>query len=261
MSYDHLLVSGQDGILEVTVNRPQVLNALNRETLHELAQVFTQDAMADDVRVVIIRGSGERAFIAGADIQEMQKMNPYELYQFMRLGHDVLGSVARLPKPVIAAIGGYCLGGGLELALCCDIRVGCPEARFALPEIKLGIIPGWGGTKRLAQAVGPSRARELTMTGRTIDGQEAERIGLVQRLASSRDGLDELARSIAKEIAAYSPITLRLLKGALDEAPRLTSEGLAEMEARTNAVLASTEDGQEGFTAFLEKRKPNFQGR
>lgn len=261
MSYDHLLVRLEDGILEVTVHRPDVLNALNRATLRELARVFTEDALADDVRVVILRGSGERAFIAGADIQEMQRLTPYELYRFMRLGHDVTGAAARLPKPVIAAIGGYCLGGGLELALACDIRVGCPEARFALPEIKLGIIPGWGGTKRLAEAVGPSRAREMTMTGRTIDGEEAERIGLIQRLASSREGLDELARSIAAEIASYSPITLRLLKGALDEAPRLTAEGLAEMESRTNALCASTEDGREGFTAFLEKRKPNFQGR
>lgn len=261
MAYENLAVEQEGPVLYVTVNRPRVLNALNRATLGELERVLAGEASADGVRVVVFRGAGDRAFVAGADIHEMKDLSPYELYRFMQRGHQVFNGVARFPKPTVAAIQGFCLGGGLELALACDVRVGVPEARFGFPEIKLGIIPGWGGTKRLAEAVGAARARELIMTGRMIDGETALQMGIVQRLAPSRDELDGAVRALAEELAAYSPVTLQLLKGALDEAPRLTWEGLAEMEARTNAVCVSTEDGREGLAAFVEKRQPQFRGR
>src|SRR5690606_29056831 len=158
---ENLAVEQEGPVLYVTVNRPRVLNALNRATLGELERVLAGEASADGVRVVGFRGAGDRACVAGADIHEMKDLAPYELYRVMERGHQVFNGVARFPKPTVAAIQGFCLGGGLELALACDVRVGVPEARFGFPEIKLGIIPGWGGTKRLAEAVGAARAREL----------------------------------------------------------------------------------------------------
>lgn len=260
MSYSNLLVHEEGGVLQLSIHRPKVLNALNSQTLTELGAALRQEAADPSVRVVVITGAGERAFVAGADINEMKDLSPWEFYQFVHRGHHVFNALAQLEKPVIAAINGFCLGGGLELALACDIRIASPTAKLGFPEIKLGVLPGWGGTKRLAQLVGRARAKELILTGRMIDAPWAERIGLVNSLADPAD-LAHTALTMAKQMAAYSPITLRLAKSVIEEAPDQSWEGIAELEARTNALCIATEDTKEGIQAFLEKRQPHFQGR
>lgn len=256
MGYTTLQVHQEGALLEVVLHRPEALNALNSQMLDELEAVLQKEAAAKDVRAIVFRGSGEKAFAAGADVREMEALSPWEFYLFLQRGHQVLGALARFPKPTIASIHGYCLGGGLELALACDIRIGSPEARLGFPEVKLGILPGWGGTKRLVDAVGPGRAKELAMTGRMVDGAAAERMGLLHRLAPSREELASLTRSVAGELAGYNPTTLRLIKGAIHEAPHLSWEGVAEMEARSNALCLTTGETRASLKAFMEKRRP-----
>jgi enoyl-CoA hydratase/carnithine racemase len=247
-------------IAYVTVNRPKVLNALNTPTWTDLHAAF-EEAKADaSVRGVILTGAGDKAFIAGADISELADVDAYGAEESSRFGQGVLDLVENLGKPVIAAINGFALGGGCETAMACTIRIAAEHAKFGQPEVKLGLLPGGGGTQRLPRLVGKGRALQLILTGETISAQEAYRIGLVNEVVSAADLIGR-AEAILKQIMANAPIAVKF---SLDAANKglVTSqrEGLA-LEASYFGICAATEDKKEGTSAFLEKRAPKFRGR
>jgi enoyl-CoA hydratase len=247
-------------VLVVTVDRPAVLNALDADTLRDIAAVFTDGGPATDpaVRAVIVTGAGDKAFAAGADIKAMSAMGPGEARVFAELGRRMGDAIEALPAPVIAAVGGYALGGGCELALACDFIYASTAARFGQPEVKLGLVPGFGGGQRLARRVGVGRARELVMTGAVVDAAEALRMGLVNRVVEPA-ALMATARATAAAIAAAAPLAVAEAKRALARgADRPLADGLA-FERQLFAGLFGTEDAHEGMRAFLDKRPPTWQ--
>jgi enoyl-CoA hydratase/carnithine racemase len=247
-------------IAYVTINRPKVLNALNTPTWTDLRAAF-EDAKADtSVQGVILTGAGDKAFIAGADISELAHVDAYEAEESSRFGQSVLDLIESLGKPVIAAINGFALGGGCETAMACTIRIAAEHAKFGQPEVKLGLLPGGGGTQRLPRLVGKGRALQLILTGDTISAQEAYRIGLVNEIVPAA-GLIERAEAILKQIAANAPIAVKFsLEAANRGLETSQGEGLA-LEASYFGICAATEDKKEGTSAFLEKRTPKFRGR
>ena len=249
----------EDGIAEVAINRPEKLNALNESVRGELTEVFDHLAGLDDVKVAILHGTGDKAFAAGADVSEFAGRTPDEQREVYR-HRRVYDALAEFPKPVICAIHGFCIGGGNELALACDIRVADATARFGQFEVRLGLIPGAGGTQRLARLVGPGHALRIGLSGDLINAREAHRIGLVEFLADEGEHLAR-ARELAARMARWSPVTLQLVKKAVREAyERTLSDGLdAEKELFLEAF--GSEDGREGVRAFVEKRRPRFRGR
>ena len=254
-----VLLSVQDGIAEVAINRPGKLNALNEAVRGELTGIFDKLAGRDDVKVAILYGAGDKAFVAGADVGEFAARTPEEQREVYR-HRRVYDALAEFPKPVICAIHGFCIGGGNELALACDIRVADTTARFGQFEIRLGLIPGAGGTQRLARLVGPGQALRIGLSGDLIDAAEAHRIGLVELLSEEGRHL-ETARELAARMTRWSPVTLELVKKAVREAyERPLSAGLAAEKELFLEAFAS-EDGREGVKAFVEKRRPRFRGR
>jgi enoyl-CoA hydratase len=249
-----------DGIALVTVNRPDKLNALNAETVSCLDAVLREVAADDDIRAVILTGAGGKAFVAGADIAELSRMGPVDGVQVSRAGQATFRVLERMPKPVIAAVNGFALGGGLELALACHIRLASSRARFGLPEVKLGIIPGYGGTVRLPRLVGRGRALEMMLTGEMIDAAEAFRIGLVNRVEEP-DALLDAARALARTMIANGPIAIALALEAVDRGVSTTIDDAQILESNLFGLLASTQDMREGMQAFLEKRKAEFGNR
>jgi len=247
-------------IAYVTVDRPKVLNALNTPTWTDLHSAF-EDAKADaSVHGVILTGAGDKAFIAGADISELAHVDAYEAEESSRFGQSVLNLIENLGKPVIAAVNGFALGGGCETAMACTMRIAAEHAKFGQPEVKLGLLPGGGGTQRLPRLVGKGRALQLILTGETISAQEAYRIGLVNEVVPAAS-LIERAETILKQIAANAPIAVKFsLEAANKGLETSQSEGLA-LEASYFGICAATEDKKEGTTAFLEKRAPKFRGR
>jgi len=259
MTYENLILDVKDGIARVTVNRPKVLNALNEKTVREIHAVFSSLRDNPDVGVVILTGSGEKAFVAGADINELAVMTPLQGEASSKLGQLALREIELLGKPVIAAINGFALGGGCELALACHIRFAAENAKLGLPEVGLGIIPGYGGTQRLPRIVGLGLALELITTARMIDAQEALRIGLVNRVLPPADLLPHCEK-VAGEILSRGALAIRY---AMDAAIRGLETDLTqglEREAGHFGLLAATKDMHEGLKAFLEKRKPTFTG-
>jgi len=258
--FENVLYDKRAGIAYVTVNRPKALNALDTPTWTDLRSAF-EDARDDvDVRGVILTGAGDRAFIAGADISELAHVTAYEAQQSSRFGQSVLDLIENLGKPVIAAINGFALGGGCETAMACTIRVAVEAAKFGQPEVKLGLLPGGGGTQRLPRLVGKGRALQLILTGEMISAQEAYRIGLVNEIVPAAE-LIARAEAILKTIASNAPIAVRLsLEAANKGAETSQSEGQL-LEASYFGLCAATEDKKEGTSAFLEKRAPRFQGR
>lgn len=250
----------KDSIGYVTVNRPKVLNALNTPTWTDLHAAF-EDAKADaSVRGVILTGAGDKAFIAGADISELAHVDAYDAEESSRFGQGVLDLIENLGKPVIAAINGFALGGGCETAMACTIRIAAEHARFGQPEVKLGLLPGGGGTQRLPRLVGKGRALQLILTGETISAQEAYRIGLVNEVVAAANLIDR-AETILKQIMANAPIAVKFsLEAANNGMETSQSEGLV-LEASFFGICAATEDKKEGTAAFLEKRAPQFRGR
>ncbi len=258
--FEHLLLEvDDDGIAWITVNRPKQLNALNLEVVEELRDCVSFCAEDPEVQALVIRGGGDKAFVAGADIQELAALGPLEAREVSLNGQDMLANVESCPKPVIACIQGYALGGGLELALACHLRVASTEARLGLPETSLGLIPGYGGTARLTRIAGVGVAREWILTGDAYPAEEAHRVGVVNRVVPPErleDEVRELARTIMKRGPYAVGTALEVLRRGL-EVGQSEAENL---EADAFGMIFATDDAREGTSAFLEKRKPNFRG-
>jgi len=256
----NVLYEKRNGVAYITLNRPKVLNALNTPTWTDLKTAF-EDAKADAaVHGVILTGAGDKAFIAGADISELAHVDAYDAQESSRFGQDVLNLIENLGKPVIAAINGFALGGGCETAMACTIRIAAEHAKFGQPEVKLGLLPGGGGTQRLPRLVGKGRALQLILTGETISAQEAYRIGLVNEVVPVAN-LIARAEAILKQISANAPIAIKFSLEAANKGMDTSQiEGFA-LEASYFGICAATEDKKEGTSAFLEKRAPQFHGR
>ncbi|HXZ80565.1 MAG TPA: enoyl-CoA hydratase-related protein [Terriglobales bacterium] len=260
VTYENLLFEKKNAIAYVTVNRPKVLNALNMATMEELRSAFTAIKNDPEVRVAILTGAGEKAFIAGADINELAKNNSVEAKQYTHRGQAVLDLIENLGKPVIACINGFALGGGCEIALACTMRFASENAKLGQPEVKLGIIPGYGGTQRLPRLVGKGRAMQLVLSGEMIPAQEAARMGLVNEVVAAAE-LIPRAEAVAHKIIANAPLAIEYAMEAVNRGMEMTlAEGLF-LEATLFAVSCATEDKKEGTTAFLEKRAPQFRGK
>lgn len=253
-------VSREDRIATVTIQRPEKLNALNPQVIDELGKAFRELRSDDEIRVVILTGAGEKAFVAGADIGVLAEMNPLSGVEVSRQGQVVFREIETFPRPVIAAVGGYALGGGCELALACHLRIASENARFGLPEVGLGIIPGYGGTIRLARLVGLGKALELTLTGGQVGAEEAERLGLVNAVVP-QEALMERAREMAGRIARNGPVAIQMALESIYHALDSTTAEALTHESSLFGILASTDDMKEGMGAFLEKRKPTFRGQ
>lgn len=258
MSYKYLILEKKERIAYLTINRPEVLNALNAELMDELRRALLDLRHDRSVWAVIITGAGERAFISGADINELARLSPEEGKETSRRGQHVFELIENLGKPVIAAINGWALGGGCELAMACTLRIASENAKIGLPEVKLGIIPGYGGTQRLQRLVGRGRALELILTGRAIDAAQAERIGLVNYVVPQQE-LMARAEALAREIMANGPIAVRYAIEAVNRGWDI-SEG-EYIETTLFGLTCATEDMREGTRAFLEKRKAEFKNR
>ena len=258
MEWTNLQVETSGGTAVVTIDRPQALNALNEPTLRELQGAFAALSNDDTVQVIILTGSGEKAFVAGADIAAMQPLSTLEARQFAKQGHAVMRAIESCPKPVIAAVNGFALGGGCELALACDIRLVSEKARFGQPEVNLGIIPGFGGTQRLARLVGKGVAMELILTGDMIDAAEACRIGLANKVFAPAELLDA-ARALAARINSKGPNAVRLAKEAVRIGLEMDLDKANQYESELFGHCFASSDQKEGMQAFLEKRPPRFQ--
>jgi enoyl-CoA hydratase/carnithine racemase len=260
MTYENILLEKKSSIAYVTINRPKVLNALNMATMEELRAAFSDIKDDASMRVAILTGSGEKAFIAGADISELAKHDAVSGKEYTHRGQSVLDLIENLGKPVIACINGFALGGGCEIAMACTMRLAGENARLGQPEVKLGIIPGYGGSQRLPRLVGKGLAMQQILTGEMITAQEAYRIGLVNEVVAAAE-LIPRAEAIAAKIIANAPLAVQYAMEAVNKGMEMTlAEGLY-LEAVLFGVCCATEDKKEGTTAFLEKRKPEFKGR
>lgn len=263
MSYENLenvKAENRDGVLVVTIDRPKVLNALNAQTVEEIGRVFAEARDDEAVKAVIVTGAGEKAFVAGADINELAKMTPISGKGVASRGQEVFFAIERFPKVVIAAVNGFALGGGCELALACHIRIASEKAQLGLPEVTLGIIPGYGGTQRLARLVGKGKALEIICTADRIGADEAEKLGLVNRVVPAEQ-LMTAAEALARKIASRGPLAVRCALEAVMSGSEMPIEEGMFLEATLFGLLCSTEDMKEGMTAFLEKRSAAFQGK
>lgn len=258
MAYEFLKVETQGGVTVMTISAPKSLNALNSTILGEIDDCI--DNLEDDTRVLIITGDGEKSFVAGADISEMAPLGEEEGFEFGKRGALVFRKIETLPIPVIAAVNGFALGGGCELAMACDIRIASNNAKFGQPEVGLGIIPGFSGTYRLAKLVGQGMAKEMIYTGRAIRADEALRIGLVNAVYEPAELLDR-AREMAARMIANAPIAIAYAKKCINESYDLNADEAIELENEQFGLCFTTDDQKEGMDAFLNKRKPVFTGK
>jgi|SRR5688572_18789252 len=257
--FDNLLFAREGAVALLTLNRPQSLNALNARLLDELRQAILQIRDDRSVRVVILTGAGPRAFAAGADLKELSSLSPVAMQAYSQAGQRVFDLIEELGKPVVAAINGFALGGGCELAMACTVRIAADSARLGQPEVNLGLMPGFAGTQRLVSLIGKGRALDLLLTGRQIDAAEALRIGLVERVFPAVELMTE-ARVMAGELADKPPLAVRSILEAVHRGSETTSAAGQALEASLFGLLASTMDMREGTAAFLEKRTPIFKG-
>ena len=260
MAYDNLLFEVSEQIARITFNRPNVLNALNRRTMDELGDCLKKVRADDAIRVVILTGAGEKAFIAGADINELSQQTPVNGREFTLYGQEIIHRLETLGKPAIAAINGFALGGGCELALACTLRIASRNAKLGQPEVKLGIIPGYGGSQRLPRLCGKGVAHELILTGEMISAEEALRVGLVNRVVEPGELL-ATAEAIAKKIIANAPLAVKYALEAVEHGMEMPQEEGLYLEATLFGLCCATQDMREGTRAFLEKRPPKFEGR
>ncbi len=260
MAYHNLIIEQRDAVEQITINRPDKLNALNLDTLIELGDAI-EDASADDsVRAVIITGSGSKAFVAGADIGEIHALSPLQARDFSELGQQLMRQIEHCGKPVLAAINGFALGGGMELALACHVRIASDNAKLGLPEITLGVMPGFGGTQRLVRMLGRSRAMHMILTGKPIDAASAESFGLLAHVYTAQE-LSAQAWCLAQSLAKSAPIAMRSIMEAVQNGQDMAMEDALNMETQLFALCCSSADMREGTQAFLDKRKPEFSGK
>ncbi|HUP63583.1 MAG TPA: enoyl-CoA hydratase-related protein [Thermoanaerobaculia bacterium] len=257
---ENVKTENRTGILIITVDRPKVLNALNAQTVQEIGEAFHAARYDDAVKCVILTGGGDKAFVAGADINELAQATPISGKQTAEKGQRVFLSIERFPKPVIAAINGFALGGGCELALACHIRIATEKAQFGLPEVTLGIIPGYGGTQRMARLLGKGKALELILTGDRVGAAEAERIGLVNRVVPA-DQLMATCEELARRIMSRGPLAVTAAIEAVMSGSEMPFEEGQFLEATLFGLLCATEDTKEGMKAFIEKRAADFKGK
>ncbi len=260
MEFNNLLLEVKDGLAVLTINRPDKLNALNNEVMKEIKAAFEHIRENDEVKAVIVTGAGEKAFVAGADITEIHTLDETSGTYFAQVGHDIFTLIEKLPKPVIAAVNGFALGGGCELAMACHIRLASENARFGQPEVSLGITPGYGGTQRLPRLVGKGRALEMVMTGNMVSADQAQSIGLVNHVYAADELMakaEEMARTIMSKGPAAVAMCIRLVNEGLD----LPLDEAKAHEAKLFGEICATGDMKEGTAAFMEKRKPNFTGK
>jgi enoyl-CoA hydratase len=260
MAYENLIYEKKEGIAFITFNRPKVLNALNRRTMEELRDLLL-DARGDDaIGVLILTGAGEKSFVAGADILELSQQTPVNGKEFSLFGQGVIHLLETMGKPSICAINGFALGGGCEVALACTMRIASKTAKLGQPEVKLGILPGYGGTQRLARLCGKGVAHELCLSGEMISAEEAQRIGLVNHVYEPVELMRE-AEALAKKIIANAPVAVRYAMEAIERGIEMPQEEGLFLEATLFGLCCATEDMREGTKAFLEKRKPQFTGK
>ena len=260
MTFENIRFDKKDQIAYVTIDRPKVLNALNMATMGELRTLFTDLKQDREVRVVILTGAGEKSFVAGADISELERNNPVEAKEYTHRGQAVLDQIENLGKPVIACINGFALGGGCELAMACTIRLASENAKLGQPEVKLGIIPGYGGTQRLPRLVGKGIALQLLLTGEMIGAEQAHRIGLVNEVVPVGQ-LISRAEAIAQTIIKNAPLAIQYCLEAVNHGMEMTQQEGLYLEATLFAVCCATEDKREGTSAFLQKRSAHFGGK
>lgn len=260
MEYNNILLQKEDRIAVVTINRPNVLNSLNDETVSELHQCLREIGKEGQIRVMILTGAGEKAFVAGADINELKACDALSGYRKTISGQRLLYHIENMEQVVIAAVNGFALGGGCELAMACDIRIASENAKVGQPEVNLGIIPGYGGTQRLARLVGRGKAKELIFTGDMVDAKEAYRIGLVDKVVPSAELL-KTAREMAGKIVSKGPLAIKAAKRAINLGLDVDLKSGCDYEAMEFSAICATEDKTEGTSAFLEKRKANFKGK
>ena len=256
---EYVRIDREDDVAILTVDRQEKLNALDQTVVEEIGQALLEIEV-EGPRAIIVTGAGDRSFIAGADISAMSTMGPLEAKRFSEIGHAAMALLDRSPIPTIAAVNGFALGGGCEVAIACDIRIASENALFGFPEVGLGILPGMGGTQRLPRLIGPALAKELIFTGRRIDAEEAKGMGLVNRVVGQGEALSA-ARELAAEISANGPLAVRHAKAAANRAQDVDLISGLEYEADQFALLFASEDAREGMGAFVEKRKPGFEGR
>ena len=259
MSYENLLYEKREGIAYITFNRPKVLNALNRKTIEELHQVLIDARDDSSVRVLILTGAGEKAFVAGADINELAQQTPADGKEFSVYGQNIARLLETMGKPSICAINGFALGGGCEMALCCSIRIASKTAKLGQPEVKLGIIPGYGGSQRLARLCGKGVAHELCLTGEMVSAEEAQRVGLVNHVYEPAELLPA-AETLAKKIIDKAPLAVKYCMEAIERGVEMPLEEGLFLEATLFGLCCATADMREGTKAFLEKRAAHFKG-
>ena len=260
MSFDNILIDREGSFAILTINRPKVLNALNRQTLDELRRAILELKDDETVRAVVLTGAGEKSFVAGADINELAVQTPAGGREHAIAGQHVLDLIEQMGKPVIAAINGYALGGGCELAMACTIRLAADTAKLGQPEINLGIIPGYAGTQRLARIIGKGRSLELLLTGDQVTAQDAYRLGLVNRVVPAAELMTE-AKTLAATLAAKAPLAVRYILAAVHQGVEMPLPQAQVFEATLFGLVASSDDMREGTAAFLAKRKPAFTGK
>jgi len=254
MPYQNLILEQNGNVTTLTINRPKALNSLNPDTLQELSTAFTSLNADKNVKVVILTGAGEKAFVAGGDISSMQPLNPLQARATAKQAQALFNLIEYSPKIVIAAVNGYALGGGCELSMACDIRLAADNAKLGQPEINLGIIPGWAGTQRLPRLVGKGKAKEMMLTGDMVSAEEAEKIGLVNRVVAA-ESLMETALEMAQKIAAKPQVPVSLIKEAVDNGLEMPVDKAIDYEAELFGLCFATKDQKEGMAAFLEKRQ------
>lgn len=259
MSEQVVLLAIEERIAYITINRPSVLNAMNYDVLNKLDEVIDEIAKNDDVSVVIIKGAGSKAFVAGADIGILNTFDAFSSKAYCEAGQNLYNKIEALGKAVIASINGFAFGGGCELAMACDIRIASGKSKFALPEVKLGVIPGFGGTQRLPRLVGVGNAKQMMFTGTPIDAQRAKEIGLVNEVVEE-EKLEDYCKQLAETIAANSAVAIRFCKAATNEGMQMELHKAIAQEAVQFAVNFTSPDRVEGINAFMEKRKPQFKG-
>jgi enoyl-CoA hydratase len=260
MEFKFIIYEKSEGVATITLNRPEALNAFSNEVIEEVLHALEDVRNDEKVRVVVLTGAGEKAFSAGADIKTMIGMNALKARELSLRGEKLCDAFEDLEKPVIAALNGYALGGGLEVAMACDLRIASENARMGQTEINIGLIPGWGGTQRLTRLIGRTKAKELVFTGRMIDAKTAEQLGIVNMIAPA-DKFRETVREFAVDLATKAPVAIKVAKALINKGADISLDSALALEREGFGVVASTEDLQEGVKAFTEKRKPAFKGK